>query len=170
MGIGIVYGDPGHVFSAYLGGGTNQIAELFALFAAITLADPNDSIFSDSRYAVNMAMGRWRAHCYRELIAKIRNALELKRIRLQWIQGHAGHLLQQQADRAANRGARKRRPRIDPQEVSVSAWIGRVKVGLTQRPVASEGVRIGNHADVGLTSGRSGEHVESGVSDAVDFF
>jgi ribonuclease HI len=164
MGIGLVYGNLEHVYSACLGSGTNQIAELFALFAAITLADLNDFIFTDSRYAVKVARCEWRAHCYQDLISEIRNGLEFKRIRLQWIHGHAGHLLQQRADRVANRAARKRRPRIDPQEATVSAWIGRIKTGLIQRPVASECVRMVNQADVGLTSGRSGEHAESGVS------
>jgi ribonuclease HI len=164
MGIGIVYNDLEHVYSACLGAGTNQVAELFALFAAITLAGPYDFIFTDSKYAVKLARREWRAHCYQDLVSEIRNALELKRIRLQWIEGHAGHLLQQRADRVARRAARKRRPRIDPQEVSVSAWIGRIKTALIQRPAASEGVQMVNHADVGLASGRSGEHAESRVS------
>ena len=164
MGIGIVYGDLEHVYSACLGAGTNQVAELFALFAAVTLADPNDFIFTDSRYAVKVARCEWRAHCYQDLISEIRNGLELKRIRLQWIQGHAGHLLQQRADRVANRAARKRRPRIDPQEAAVSAWIGRIKTALIQRPVASEGVQMVNHADVCAIDGRTNGDAESGVS------
>lgn len=141
MGIGIVCGDLDHVYSACLGNGTNQVAELFALFAAVTLAELNNSIFTDSIYAVNVALSRWRAHCYQKLISEIRNQLEFKRIRLQWIRGHTGHTLQQRADRVANRAARKRRPRIDPQEASVSAWIGRVKAGFAQRPVVNDCVR-----------------------------
>jgi ribonuclease HI len=162
MGIGIVYQKIEHAFSACLGGGTNQIAELFALYAAIEFADVGDFIFTDSMYAIKIARCDWRAHCYQDLVLLIRNSLIEKRIRLRWVEGHSGHLLQQRADRVAYRAARKRRPRIEPQVVSVSAWVARCQAALTRDPVGREGLQTVDQADVGFTSGRSGEHAELG--------
>ena len=114
MGIGVVQEDVDRVYSVCLGGGTNQVAELCALRLAIEVARPGDQIFSDSEYAINTTLGRWRASANREIIQDLRSALQAKRgIRLTWIKrcSHSRHAL---ADYLANNAAKICEPRLEP--------------------------------------------------------
>lgn len=104
MGIGVVTDKS--IISLYKGEGTNQIAELLALGEALKLANPGDTILSDSQYAINVAAGCWRVKCHFDLVAEVRELLRAKAVALNWTRGHAGHLLQELADRLANQAAR----------------------------------------------------------------
>jgi len=114
MGGGIVLGNEDHVISQYFGSGTNQLAELLALRTALELATSNDHVFSDSKYALSVASGTWRARVYLDLILEMRNLVEHKRVTLHWLRGHDGHTLQGLADTLAKRAAMTRRSTIDP--------------------------------------------------------
>ncbi len=114
MGCGVVVGDEDYTVSQYCGEGTNQLAELLALKIALKFATPSDQIYSDSQYALNVAMGTWQARVHLNLIQEIKVLLETKRVDLHWVRGHDGHELQELADVLAKRAARTRRSLIDP--------------------------------------------------------
>lgn len=106
--------------------GTNQIAELRALFEALRAHrdDTAITILSDSEYALNCAI-RWRrgwernhgrtaagreVRYYRN-IRQMWLLLDERRDRgfstsLDWVKGHSGHPLNEQADLRANKAAK----------------------------------------------------------------
>lgn len=127
MGCGIVRGDETTCLSLFLGPGSNQRAELMAIHESVELAGHGDIILSDSRYAIEVSSGNWRAHVHLELIKDIRTLLETKRVSLRWIRGHNGHPLQELADRLAKQAASTRRSTIDSLvSLSVGTRIRRV--------------------------------------------
>jgi ribonuclease HI len=93
--------------SRYLGDGSNQTAELHAMREALILARPADVIFSDSRYAVMLITGRWRAKAHKDLVSEVKR-LRTPGVAIKWIHGHAGNEWQERADRLAKRAALKR--------------------------------------------------------------
>jgi ribonuclease HI len=87
----------------FFGDGTNQTAELMAVREAVILANNGDQIFSDSKYAVNIASGKWKANTHHELVAEVRGLLLVKhRVSLHWIRGHNGDEHNERADWLAN--------------------------------------------------------------------
>ncbi|MBI4487621.1 MAG: ribonuclease HI [Deltaproteobacteria bacterium] len=113
MGIGIVLGDETRTVARYLGLGTNQIAELEALKASLTLAMAGDTIFSDSNYALKVTTGLWRPKIHFDLIEELQQIFKTACATLRWVRGHGGHPLQELADRLAKRAAISRRSEID---------------------------------------------------------
>ena len=74
---------------------------------ALLLAHAGDFIFSDSRYAVSLVTGRWRAHAHRNLVYDIKKLLR-PGVHVKWIPGHAGNKWHERADALAKRSALKR--------------------------------------------------------------
>jgi ribonuclease HI len=91
----------------YLGEGSNQTAELHAMREALLRARPGDLILSDSMYAVNLIIGRWRAKAHKKLVNEIRRLLR-PGVTVKWVSGHAGDKWQERADALAKRAAIKR--------------------------------------------------------------
>src|SRR5215207_7531024 len=87
----------------YLGNATNQQAEIAA--AALGLANLKEAcsvkVFSDSRYVVETMTGNFRKKTNHEWWAKLDRAASKHEIEWQWIKGHAGHEVQEVADKAA---------------------------------------------------------------------
>ena len=87
----------------YLGNATNQQAEIAA--ATLGLTNLKESckvkIFSDSRYVVETMTGNFRKKTNHEWWAKLDRAASKHEIEWQWIKGHAGHEIQEVADKAA---------------------------------------------------------------------
>ena len=87
----------------YLGNATNQQAEIAA--ATLGLSNLKESckvkIFSDSRYVVETMTGNFRKKTNHEWWAKLDRAASKHEIEWQWIKGHAGHEIQEVADKAA---------------------------------------------------------------------
>ncbi len=166
MGLGIVLSDEWCVLSGYLGTGTNQFSELLALRLSLEYANRGDVIFSDSQYAINVSLSRWRAHAYQFLIHDIRLTLEDKRVGLKWVKGHNGHPLQEMADRVAYKAAKTRRPGITPlADLSVRAWAARAKAGLVRDPLVCDGARMDDRGmPFGVSFGIKGNHGKSEVS------
>ena len=109
MGAGIVF-RAGHQFGFYLGEGTNQIAELAALYLAISGAQPDDQIFTDSMYAINITTGRWRAHMHKSLVNVVRKEYINKgKVKISWVRGHAGNWGNLLADESATRAVKERK-------------------------------------------------------------
>ena len=89
----------------YLGNATNQQAEIAA--AALGLENLKEpcrvKIFSDSRYVVETMTGNFRKKTNHEWWAKLDRAASKHEIEWQWIKGHAGHEIQEVADKAARK-------------------------------------------------------------------
>src|SRR5262245_47873817 len=91
----------------YLGEGSNQTAELYAMREALLRARPEDLILSDSMYAVNLTIGRWRPKVHKELVRELRKLLK-PGVTVKWVSGHAGDTWQERADKLAKRATIKR--------------------------------------------------------------
>lgn len=106
--------------------GTNQIAELRAFFEALRAHrdDPEITVLSDSEYALNCAT-QWRRSWERRnglttsgtQVRYYRNIQQIWLLldergdrsfltKLEWIRGHSGHILNEQADIRANKAAK----------------------------------------------------------------
>jgi ribonuclease HI len=89
----------------YLGNATNQQAEIAA--AALGLENLKErcrvKVLSDSRYVVETMTGNFRKKTNHEWWAKLDRAASKHEIEWQWIKGHAGHEIQEVADKAARK-------------------------------------------------------------------
>ena len=92
-------------FGEYLGGATNQQAEVAA--AALGLEQLREpcrvTVLSDSRYVVETMSGRFRRKSNHDWWARLDKASARHQIKWQWLKGHAGHVAQEAVDRAARR-------------------------------------------------------------------
>ena len=90
-------------FGEYLGGATNQQAEVAA--AALGLEQLREpcrvTVLSDSRYVVETMSGRFRRKANHDWWARLDKAAGPHQIKWQWLKGHAGHTAQEAVDRAA---------------------------------------------------------------------
>ncbi len=75
------------------------------MWLALSLAETGDVIFSDSRYAINLAKGIWRAKKHIPLVAQVQFQRVGKRVEIHWQKGHVGHPCQEEADRLAELAA-----------------------------------------------------------------
>lgn len=89
----------------YLGKATNQQAEIAAAALGLeSLREPCQvQLFTDSRYVVETMNGRFRRKANQEWWERLDNAAQTHDVHWEWTEGHAGHLLQEAADRAARR-------------------------------------------------------------------
>jgi ribonuclease HI len=89
----------------FLGQATNQQAEIVA--AAIGLEALREScrvrVVTDSRYVVETMSGRFRRKSNLEWWTRLDKAARAHSITWEWAKGHAGHVIQEAADRAARR-------------------------------------------------------------------
>jgi ribonuclease HI len=89
----------------YLGNATNQQAEI----AAATLGLENlkercrVKVLSDSRYVVETMNGNFRKKTNHEWWARLDRAASKHEVDWEWIKGHAGHQIQEVADKAARK-------------------------------------------------------------------
>lgn len=84
--------------------GTNQIAELIAVVHGLAHVPDGVPIVvrTDSRYAVGLGTGTWRANANRELVALVRQVVAERGARVQWVPGHTGIVGNEVADQLAN--------------------------------------------------------------------
>ena len=89
----------------FLGSATNQQAEIVA--AAIGLESLREpcrvQLFTDSRYVVETMNGRFRRKTNHDWWNRLDKARADHEVTWEWTQGHAGHVLQEAADRAARK-------------------------------------------------------------------
>jgi len=92
-------------FGTYLGKATNQQAEIAAAALGLeALTEPCAvRLFTDSRYVVETMCGRFRRKANHEWWKRLDNASARHRVEWNWEQGHAGHVIQEAADRAARK-------------------------------------------------------------------
>lgn len=88
---------------------TNNRAEIAAILAALSIApfDAPLTIYSDSEYVINVAKGKYQMKANPDLWSLYRLLLNRRRAApaFVWVQGHAGHDLNEQADELAGLGA-----------------------------------------------------------------
>ena len=116
-GLGVVIIDGGRRIerSEFLGTATNNIAELTAILRSLEeVDDPGRPIVihTDSQYSIGVLQKGWKAKANAELIASLRDALAARpRVRLVYVPGHAGVLLNERADALAREAVRERASR-----------------------------------------------------------
>jgi ribonuclease HI len=95
-----------------LGRGTNNVAELTAVGAALAMLDEANvapetpvALLTDSKYANGVLCLGWKAKANRDLILSVREALASRpAVTVHWIAGHVGVDGNEEADRLANDG------------------------------------------------------------------
>jgi ribonuclease HI len=96
-------------FGEYLGKATNQQSEIAA--AALGLENLkercNVKLLSDSRYVVETMNSGWKRKTNHEWWERLDRAAERHSIEWQWVKGHAGHEIQETADKIAKKIAAK---------------------------------------------------------------
>ncbi len=100
---------------AYLGEGTNNVAELTAILNALVVTPIEEPlvVHTDSQYAIGVLSKGWKAKANTELIEKIRGALRGRNVRLVYVPGHAGVPLNERADELAREAIRTRGSRAE---------------------------------------------------------
>ena len=92
-------------FGDYLGRATNQQAEIAAAAVGLeSLREPcRVHLHSDSRYVIETMSGRFRRKTNHAWWERLDKAAARHDITWEWIEGHAGHVVQEATDRAARR-------------------------------------------------------------------
>jgi ribonuclease HI len=106
-----------HESYAYLGEGTNNVAELTAILKALQ-ATPKDEplvVHTDSQYAIGVLSKGWKAKANGALIDQIRKELAGRSVRFVYVPGHAGVPLNERADELAREAIRTRSSHTDPE-------------------------------------------------------
>jgi len=87
----------------YLGNATNQQAEIAAATVGLkNLKEPcKVHLMSDSRYVVQTMLGNFRKKTNIEWWNKLEKAASKHEVTWEWMKGHAGHEIQEIADKAA---------------------------------------------------------------------
>ena len=90
-------------FGSYLGNATNQQAEIAAATLGLeNLKEPcRVRLLSDSRYVVETMGGTWKRKTNHDWWQRLDKAAQRHQIEWEWIKGHAGHEVQEVADKAA---------------------------------------------------------------------
>ena len=92
-------------FGSYLGKATNQQAEIAAAALGLeALKEPCQvRLHTDSRYVIETMSGRFRRKKNHEWWKRLDEAAARHEVEWNWEQGHAGHVIQEAADRAARK-------------------------------------------------------------------
>lgn len=108
MAIGgvLIYKGNRREFSAKIGHGTNNIAELTAIKHGLSLIKNKAVpivIISDSQYALNCIKGNWNPTKNRELISEIQTMIKgFSEVKFKWVRGHTGNGHQERAHELSN--------------------------------------------------------------------
>ncbi len=89
----------------FLGNATNQQAEIAAASLGLeNLKEPcRVRLFSDSRYVIETMGGTWKRKTNHEWWQRLDKAAAPHHIEWNWIKGHAGHEIQEIADKTARK-------------------------------------------------------------------
>jgi len=91
----------------YLGNATNQQAEIAAAYVGLqNLKEPcKVTVMTDSRYVVQTMTGHFRKKTNHEWWERLERAAKKHQIVWEWTKGHAGHEIQEIADKMARKMA-----------------------------------------------------------------
>jgi ribonuclease HI len=114
-------------FGEYLGSATNQQAEIAAARIGLEkLTEPcKVKLMTDSRYVVETMNGNFRKKTNLDWWQKLERAAQKHQITWEWTKGHAGHEIQEIADKMARK----------------AAMLGRVDEAILDEAVAEIGVK-----------------------------
>ena len=117
-GLGVVVDDEGRrvELSEYLGLHTNNIAELTAVLRALgEIPEGRPAmIYTDSQYSIGVLQKGWKAKANVELVAQLRARLKTRpAVKLAYVPGHSGVLLNERADQLAREAVEGRKSRRD---------------------------------------------------------
>ena len=92
-------------FGEFLGNATNQQAEIAAACIGLkSLTEPcRVRLLSDSRYVVETMTGNFRKKANLDWWKKLEEAAKKHEIKWEWVKGHAGHEIQEIADKMARK-------------------------------------------------------------------
>ena len=87
---------------------TNNKMEILAAIKGIeaTPSGADVCVHSDSTYVINTMTKNWKRNKNRDLWDRLDSAVDKRNVRWTWVKAHAGHPLNEQADRIANAEAR----------------------------------------------------------------
>ncbi|MYD50560.1 MAG: cyclic pyranopterin monophosphate synthase MoaC [Dehalococcoidia bacterium] len=87
---------------------TNNKMEILAVIEGIeaTPSGADVRVHSDSTYVINTMTKNWKRNKNRDLWAKLDSVVAKRNVQWKWVKAHAGHPLNEQADRIANAEAR----------------------------------------------------------------
>ncbi|MBW1754713.1 MAG: ribonuclease HI [Deltaproteobacteria bacterium] len=107
-----IWADQTRELSEYIGEATNNIAELMGVLRAVELAQELGRplrLYTDSKYSIGVLTQGWKAKANKELVAKVRQALEAHPdTKLFHVRGHQGVRLNEHADELAVRAVQSR--------------------------------------------------------------
>jgi ribonuclease HI len=91
---------------------TNNVAELYAIYVALSLVKTDVIIHTDSRYAISALtvyihdwmLNGWNKSKNKDLIISIYNLFEGRSVNFVHVSGHSGDMYNDEADRIANMG------------------------------------------------------------------
>ena len=117
-GLGVVVVDEGRrvELSEYLGLHTNNIAELTAVLRALGEIPEGKPamIYTDSQYSIGVLQKGWKAKANVALVAELRAVLKTRpAVKLAYVPGHSGVLLNERADQLAREAVERRKSRRD---------------------------------------------------------
>jgi ribonuclease HI len=92
-------------FGLFLGKATNQQAEIAAATIGLeALKEPcRVRLLTDSRYVIETMKGNFKRKANRDWWQRLDEAASPHQIEWEWSQGHAGHVIQEAADKAARK-------------------------------------------------------------------
>ena len=99
------YRDVWRAVGCYLGTATNQQAEIAAATIGLELLrEPcRVHVLTDSRYVVETMSGRFKRKANQDWWKRLDEARSRHSVEWHWSKGHAGHVIQEAADRAARK-------------------------------------------------------------------
>ncbi len=95
-------------FGLYLGSATNQQAEIVAAALGLeALREPcKVHLHTDSMYVIETMAGRYRRKANHQWWERLDKAASRHQVKWEWAEGHAGHVIQEAADKAARKIAK----------------------------------------------------------------
>ena len=100
-------------FERALSGGdkqtTNNRMEMLAVVEGLRALPESAeaTVFSDSQYVINTMTKNWKRKANQDLWAKMDSEVGKRNVKWRWVRGHAGHPLNEKADKWAVQEAKK---------------------------------------------------------------
>ena len=127
---------------------TNNRMEILAVIKGLQAvpASSDVKVFSDSQYVINTITRNWKRNANRDLWTRLDAELGKRKVQWEWVRGHAGDPLNEEADRLANQEAQSHsteRPSRTLTHVDKKGTARMVDVGAkpeTQRVAVARGI------------------------------
>lgn len=116
-GWGVVVAEPPEERREFSGGPvantTNNRMELTAAFEGLKATEPGSEVIlrTDSQYLVKTMTLNWRRNANQDLWAALDREVARRKVRFEWVRGHAGDRFNERADELANSASKGRKPR-----------------------------------------------------------